>query len=154
MSSLGRDDNRDLAPPQISCWIFAKSSFAKSWVPCFPSWGFMFSLTGFHVFPRRVSCFPCVRSCSGAGMVKNRCKRKTLIFGFTSSTNSELTFLLLSFCRSADHIGMSTSSRRYGSGVRFPPQSANPLATWKRPSIGAHRGPAMANRPSRQLRAC
>ena len=27
-------------------------------VSCFPSWGFMFSPSGLHVFPRRVSCFP------------------------------------------------------------------------------------------------
>ena len=27
-------------------------------VSCFPSWGFMFSPLGFHVFPRGVSCFP------------------------------------------------------------------------------------------------
>ena len=37
----------------------------KQWVSCFPSWGFMFSHSGFHVFPRRVSCFPLLCDRSG-----------------------------------------------------------------------------------------
>ena len=34
-------------------------------VSCFPSWGFMFSHSGFHVFLRRVSCFPLLCDRSG-----------------------------------------------------------------------------------------
>ena len=37
----------------------------KQWVSCFPSQGFMFSHSGFHVFPRRVSCFPLLCDRSG-----------------------------------------------------------------------------------------
>ena len=43
--------------------------FPSQWVSCFPSQGFMFSHLGFHVFPRRVSCFPLNDPASSRGKV-------------------------------------------------------------------------------------
>ena len=65
----------------------------KQWVSCFPSQGFMFSHLGFHVFPRRVSCFPLLRKFNVSMLTKRRhnrlrtCQAHALCVGFNVTSH-------------------------------------------------------------------
>ena len=78
-------------------WVIARhcvttdGSIRKRRVSCFPSWGFMFSLLGFHVSPRGVSCFPLSRRTSMTVCLQGRhsrhrtCQADALCVGLTQN---------------------------------------------------------------------